>query len=68
MNLETAQKSERISVRTSPTIKRILLETSATTNKTVTEFLFESLEFRALFSQVGPSCFSPPQLPVQGHD
>ena len=42
MNLETAQKSERINVRTTPTIKRILLEASATTNKTVTEFLIES--------------------------
>ncbi len=42
MNLETVQKSERINVRTTPTIKRILQEASAATNKTVTEFLIES--------------------------
>jgi uncharacterized protein (DUF1778 family) len=42
MNLGTSQKSERIDVRTTPAIKRILQEASATTNKTVTKFLIES--------------------------
>ena len=42
MNLGTNQKSERINVRITPTIKRILQQASATTNKTVTEFLIES--------------------------
>ena len=42
MNLGASQKSERIDVRTTPAIKRILQEASATTNKSVTEFLIES--------------------------
>ncbi len=42
MNLGTSQKSERIDVRTTPAIKRILQEASATTNKSVTEFLIKS--------------------------
>lgn len=42
MTFATTQKSERINVRITPAIKRILQEASATTNKTVTEFLIES--------------------------
>ncbi|MGD9974372.1 MAG: DUF1778 domain-containing protein [Desulfatirhabdiaceae bacterium] len=42
MILESTQKSERIDVRTTPTVKRILQEAAATSNKTVTEFLIDS--------------------------
>jgi uncharacterized protein (DUF1778 family) len=39
---ESTQKSERIDVRTTPTVKRILQDAAATSNKTVTEFLIDS--------------------------
>lgn len=42
MILESTQKSERIDVRTTPAVKRILQEAAATSNKTVTEFLLDS--------------------------
>ncbi len=42
MNLGNTQKSERINIRITPTIKRILQEASATINKTMIEFLIES--------------------------
>jgi uncharacterized protein (DUF1778 family) len=42
MILESTQKSERIDVRTTPAVKRILQEAAATSNKTVTEFLIDS--------------------------
>jgi uncharacterized protein (DUF1778 family) len=42
MNIEPNQKSERIDVRTTPAIKRILQQAAATANKTVTQFLIDS--------------------------
>ncbi len=62
MILESTQKSERIDVRTTPTVKRILQEAAATSNKTVTEFLIDSaltqaaevLANRRVFSLTGP--------------
>lgn len=42
MILESTQKSERIDVRTTPAVKRILQEAAATSNKTVTELLIDS--------------------------
>jgi uncharacterized protein (DUF1778 family) len=42
MNLESNPKSERIDVRTTPAVKRLLQEAAAAANKTVTEFLLDS--------------------------
>jgi uncharacterized protein (DUF1778 family) len=42
MNLETDQKSERIDIRTTRRVKRLLQEAAAVSNKTVTEFLLDS--------------------------
>jgi uncharacterized protein (DUF1778 family) len=42
VNLEPDQKSERIDIRTTPDVKRVLQEAAATANKTVTEFLLDS--------------------------
>jgi len=42
MNLEPDQKSERIDIRTTPNVKRLLQEAAMVTNKTVTEFLLDS--------------------------
>lgn len=40
--LGTNQKSERIDVRTTPKVKRLLQEAATTANKTVSEFLLDS--------------------------
>jgi uncharacterized protein (DUF1778 family) len=42
MNIEPDQKSERIDIRTTPNVKRLLQEAAATANKTVSEFLLDS--------------------------
>ena len=42
MNPKTDQKSERIHIRTTPNVKRLLQEAAAVPNKTVTEFLLDS--------------------------
>lgn len=42
MNLKTKQKSERIDIRTTSAVKRLLQEAAAASNKTVTEFLLDS--------------------------
>ena len=42
MNIETDQKSERIDVRTTRNVKRLLQEAATTANKTVSEFLLDS--------------------------
>ena len=42
MNPDTRQKSERIDVRITPNVKRILQEAATVSNKTVTEFLLDS--------------------------
>jgi uncharacterized protein (DUF1778 family) len=42
MNPEPDQKSERIDIRTTLRVKRLLQEAAATTNKTVSEFLVDS--------------------------
>lgn len=42
MNIQANQKSERIDVRTTPAVKRVLQQAAATANKTVTEFLIDS--------------------------
>ena len=47
MNLNQEQKSERIDIRTTPNVKRILQEAAAVSNKTVTEFLLYSALMQA---------------------
>ncbi|MDR3554704.1 MAG: DUF1778 domain-containing protein [Syntrophobacteraceae bacterium] len=42
MNPETNQRIERIDIRTTPNVKRLLQEAAAVSNKTVTEFLLDS--------------------------
>jgi uncharacterized protein (DUF1778 family) len=42
MNIQANQKSERIDVRTTPAVKRVLQQAAATANKSVTEFLIDS--------------------------
>ena len=42
MNIEADQKSERIDVRTTRNVKRLLQEAAVTANKTVSEFLLDS--------------------------
>ena len=42
MNIEPDQKSERIDIRTTSNVKRLLQEAAATANKTVSEFLLDS--------------------------
>ena len=42
MNIETDQKSERIDVRTTRNVKRLLQKAATTANKTVSEFLLDS--------------------------
>jgi uncharacterized protein (DUF1778 family) len=42
MNPEPDQKSERIDIRTTLHVKRLLQEAAATTNKSVSEFLVDS--------------------------
>ena len=37
-----SRKSARIDIRTTPAVKRLLRETAAATNKTVSEFIIES--------------------------
>ncbi len=41
MNLELEAKSERIDIRTTPTVKRTLQEAALAKNKTVTEFMLD---------------------------
>jgi uncharacterized protein (DUF1778 family) len=41
MNLELEAKSERIDIRTTPTVKRTLQEAASAKNKTVTEFMLD---------------------------
>jgi uncharacterized protein (DUF1778 family) len=41
MNLELEAKSERIDIRTTPTVKRTLQEAATAKNKTVTEFILD---------------------------
>ena len=41
MNLELEAKSERIDIRTTPTVKRTLQEAATARNKTVTEFMLD---------------------------
>ena len=41
MNLELEAKSERIDIRTTPTVKRALQEAALAKNKTVTEFMLD---------------------------
>ena len=41
MNLELEAKSERIDIRTTPTVKRILQEAALAKHKTVTEFMLD---------------------------
>jgi uncharacterized protein (DUF1778 family) len=41
MNLELETKSERIDIRTTPTVKRTLQEAATARNKTVTEFMLD---------------------------
>ena len=52
MNVDTEAKSERIDIRTTPSVKRVLQDAAAAKNKTVTEFmldvaLIEAAELRA---------------------
>lgn len=52
MNLDTEAKSERIDIRTTPSVKRVLQDAAAAKNKTVTEFMLdvaltEAAELRA---------------------
>ena len=52
LNLEPEAKSERIDIRTTPSVKRVLQDAAAAKNKTVTEFMLdvaltEAAEFRA---------------------
>jgi uncharacterized protein (DUF1778 family) len=42
MNPETNQRIERIDIRTTPSVKRLLQEAAAVSHKTVTEFLLDS--------------------------
>jgi len=42
MNRDMEQKSERIDIRTTPKVKRLLQEAATASNKTVTEFLLDS--------------------------
>lgn len=41
MNLELEAKSERIDIRTTPSVKRTLQEAATARNKTVTEFMLD---------------------------
>lgn len=52
MNTEQEAKSERIDIRTTPSVKRVLQDAAAAKNKTVTEFMLdvaltEAAELRA---------------------
>lgn len=52
MNLDQEAKSERIDIRTTPRMKRVLQDAAAAKNKTVTEFMLdvaltEAAELRA---------------------
>lgn len=52
LNLEPEAKSERIDIRTTPSVKRVLQDAAAARSKTVTEFMLdvaltEAAEFRA---------------------
>ena len=52
LSLDTESKSERIDIRTTPSVKRVLQDAAAAKNKTVTEFmldtaLVEAAELRA---------------------
>ena len=52
MNVDTEAKSERIDIRTTPSVKRVLQDAAAAKNKTVTEFMLdvaltEAAELRA---------------------
>ena len=52
MNADTEAKSERIDIRTTPSVKRVLQDAAAAKNKTVTEFMLdvaltEAAELRA---------------------
>jgi uncharacterized protein (DUF1778 family) len=42
MNPDTESRSERIDIRTSPNVKRLLQEAAAASHKTVSEFLLDS--------------------------
>ena len=41
MNVDTEAKSERIDIRTTPSVKRVLQDAAAAKNKTVTEFMLD---------------------------
>ena len=41
MNLDQDAKSERIDIRTTPRVKRVLQDAAAAKNKTVTEFMLD---------------------------
>ena len=52
LNLDPESKSERIDIRTTPSVKRVLQSAAAAKNKTVTEFILnvaltEAAELRA---------------------
>lgn len=52
LNVATEAKSERIDIRTTPSVKRVLQDAAAAKNKTVTEFMLdvaltEAAELRA---------------------
>ena len=52
LNVDTEAKSERIDIRTTPSVKRVLQDAAAAKNKTVTEFMLdvamtEAAELRA---------------------
>ncbi len=42
MTRENESRSERIDIRTTPSVKRVLQDAAATSNKTVSEFLLDS--------------------------
>ena len=42
MPRETESRSERIDIRTTPSVKRVLQDAAATSSKTVSEFLLDS--------------------------
>lgn len=42
MSVENEAKSERIDIRTTPSVKRLLQDAATTRNKTVTEFMLDS--------------------------
>jgi len=47
MHIETEPKSERIDIRTTPRVKRVLQDAASVTSKTVSEFLLDSALTRA---------------------